>query len=175
MTDFWHWSDAPSGDYAVVGDPVSHSLSPRIHAAAYQEHGLHLTYRAIQVRSGELAEAIDVLRGRGYKGLNVTVPLKTEALDWCCRVEPEAERMGAVNTLNLENGEGTNTDAPGFLQTLGNLGISSGRVLILGAGYCESPSCCLNQCRVRYFCVEPDTRKRRGDGGSDANISSGSG
>lgn len=134
MTKFWHWSDAPSGDFAVVGDPISHSLSPKIHAAAYRSCELELTYRAIHVRSGELAEAIDVLRGRGYRGLNVTVPLKTEALDWCCRVESDVERMGAVNTLNLASGEGTNTDAPGFLKTLGDLGISRGRVLLLGAG-----------------------------------------
>lgn len=135
MTGVFEWRDAPQADFAVIGDPVAHSLSPRMHSAALQAMGLALKYVAVRVPSGEVAQALEHLAGLGYMGVNCTVPLKAEALVACRTAEPFARRVGAVNTVRLPSLEGTNTDGPGFLDTLGYLGLSPGcRVLLLGAG-----------------------------------------
>lgn len=132
----WHeWREVPEGDYAVVGDPVKHSRSPQMHAAAYRVLGLDLVYRAVRVPRGELRAAFERMRELGYKGVNVTVPLKEEAFTWCSKVEGIGAVVGAVNTVDLATGNGINTDAPGFLRTLRDLGVAPGsRVLCLGAG-----------------------------------------
>ncbi|MCX7801174.1 MAG: shikimate dehydrogenase [Fimbriimonadales bacterium] len=135
MTEFFEWRDAPRADFAVIGDPVSHSLSPRMHAAALQAMGLSLSYVAVRVPPGEVAPALEHLAGLGYRGANCTVPHKAEALAACRSADPFARRVGAVNTVRLPTLEGTNTDGPGFLDTLGPLGMPRGsRVLVLGAG-----------------------------------------
>lgn len=128
------WRDAPSAQFAVIGDPVSHSMSPRMHMAAYEELGLPLEYVALEVPVGEVALALNFLTLRGYQGINVTVPHKEEALIWCDGVEPLARRVRAVNTIRLVDRAGRNTDAPGFLETLADRGVPPGDALLLGAG-----------------------------------------
>lgn len=117
--------------FAVLGDPVSHSLSPKMHTAAYRALGLNHTYEAIQVAAGQVATTLDRLRHEGYAGVNVTVPLKEEALQ-ACTPDPFAQRCGAVNTLDLRTGMGINTDGPGMVEALGALIPCD--VLLLGAG-----------------------------------------
>lgn len=131
MTEWFEWRDAPaSARYAVLGDPISHSLSPRIHSAALGQSGL---YVALRVPLGELRAAMSHLRGMGYQGVNVTVPLKTEALACCMQLNREAERTGAVNTIRLPELEGHNTDVRGFVGSLPQ-GHRAGRTLVLGTG-----------------------------------------
>lgn len=127
----WHeWCEAPAGDYAVIGDPISHSLSPRIHSAAYQVLGLNLSYQAIRVPIDEFNQAVEHLKSLGYKGLNVTVPLKETAQNWVGE-----GKYGALNTLCLTSRTGINTDVPAFLQTLRDQEINPGsKLLFLGAG-----------------------------------------
>lgn len=132
MSEWFEWSDAPPGDFAVIGDPVSHSLSPRMHRAAYRKLELSFAYHAVRVQEGEFALAVTQLAALGYQGVNVTVPLKLAALEWC--KTNDAGRMGAVNTLNLKTGAGTNTDGPGFMETLRALGQAPCKTLVLGAG-----------------------------------------
>lgn len=136
MAEFFSWRDAPAADFAVIGDPVSHSLSPRMHTAAYAALGLNLRYVAIHVPACEVVPALDHLRSLGYRGVNVTVPHKESALDWCSEAESLARRVRAVNTVRLADRSGINTDAPGFLDTLADLllGPSPELVLLLGAG-----------------------------------------
>ncbi|MFM9873664.1 MAG: shikimate dehydrogenase family protein, partial [Fimbriimonadaceae bacterium] len=132
---FYEWRDVPEGDYAVLGDPIGHSLSPRMHSAAYDALGLDLVYSAVRVPYGEFFEAMDRLRALGYKGVNCTVPLKELAFDWCPSFLGLAGELGSVNTINLVTQQGTNTDLPGFLKVCEEFGVGSGaRVLILGAG-----------------------------------------
>lgn len=132
MTGTWfEWQDAPPADYAVIGDPVAHSLSPRMHQAGYTELGLSFRYVAIRVPERDLSEALEHLTRLGYAGVNVTVPLKEAAFTWCQGGDP---RMSSVNTLRFEDKSGTNTDAPGFLRTLADLGVEPCRALVLGAG-----------------------------------------
>lgn len=130
-----YWKEARKGDYAVIGDPIDHSLSPAMHQAAYRELGLDLTYNAFRVPLGEVALACTHLRHLGYQGINVTVPLKEDALAASRLPDDFSRLVGAANTLRLGDMACTNTDGPGFIQTLQDLGIEGGsRVLLLGAG-----------------------------------------
>ncbi len=135
MTPAPDWEEAQPGDFAVIGDPVAHSLSPRMHSAAFVTLGLDWVYRAVRVAAEDLLPALEHLAALGYRGLNVTVPLKE--LAFSASTGGDA-RMGAVNTLRLagpaQAPESTNTDAPGFLETLRDAGVGPCRVLMLGAG-----------------------------------------
>ena len=134
MNAYSAWQEAPEAEFAVIGDPVSHSLSPRMHQAAYSAYGLSLRYVAIHVPAGEVALALDHLVTRGYRGVNVTVPHKEAALDWCADAAPLARRVRAANTIRFSDRTCINTDAPGFIDTLGDLGLRPGTALLLGAG-----------------------------------------
>lgn len=123
------WREAEVCDYAVVGSPVAHSLSPKLHSRTYAALGLELTYRAIEVPPGELAEAAEHLGRIGVKGLNVTVPLKGEAFRVFGGDEPRAE---ATNTVCLVSGCGWNTDVGALEADLE--GRVQGPALVVGAG-----------------------------------------
>lgn len=131
MSLWFEWQDAPSGDFAVIGDPIAHSLSPKMHTAAYAALGMDTTYHAVRVPARDFVPALDRMRALGYTGVNVTVPLKELAASWC---DSERDGTGVVNTLNLVKGTGVNTDLPGFQETVTDLGLESGRALVLGAG-----------------------------------------
>lgn len=134
MTVF-EWREAPAADFAVIGDPVSHSLSSKMHMAAYRELGLPLTYLSVRVPAGEVSPAMDRLKELGYKGVNVTIPHKGEVIGWLKEVDAFALRVQSANTVRLEDRYGFNTDAPAFLHTLELLNIQPGTpTLVLGAG-----------------------------------------
>lgn len=129
------WKDAPTAQYAVVGDPVAHSLSPQMQSAAFRELGMDDEYVAVRVPLEQFDEAMEHLVKLGYKGLNVTVPLKDAAFKWASNTPELEKRMGVINTINLEDRTGINTDAPGLLDTLISVGIDEDSdVLMLGAG-----------------------------------------
>lgn len=130
----FRWQDAPQADFAVIGDPVAHSMSPRMHQAAYQALGLQYRYVAIHVRRGEVFAALDRLADLGYRGVNVTVPHKEEALLWSTLKDPLAERLQAANTIRNSDRSCVNTDLPGFWDTIADLQLPSKRALLLGAG-----------------------------------------
>lgn len=132
--------DKPADAYAVMGNPISHSRSPQIHAAFAAQTGQRIRYTAIQVDPGGFAQAVGNFFANGGKGLNVTVPFKREAWELAGERGPEAEQAGAVNTLLL-NADGVlvgrNTDGVGLVRDiLHNHGgvIAGQRVLLLGAG-----------------------------------------
>ena len=128
------WREAPEADFAVIGDPVKHSLSPKMHGAAYQALGLPYRYVAVQVPPGQVEEALARLKSLGYKGINVTVPHKEDALAWAQVREPLATKVRAANTLRLSDRACINTDAPGFLDTLAPFHPEKKSALMLGAG-----------------------------------------
>ncbi len=135
MSRAFEWREAPAADFGVIGDPVAHSLSPRMHRAAYAALGLLYAYEQVRVPPGEVGEALDHLASLGYRGVNVTVPHKEECLGWVAEAEPFCTRSGSSNALDLNRRIATNTDAPGFLDTLVPLGIEAGAsVLLLGSG-----------------------------------------
>lgn len=126
--------------YAVMGDPIAHSKSPRIHTLFARQTDQHLQYDAIRVQSGNLAVAVADFLAAGGKGLNITVPLKEEAWLLAQIHSGRAERAGAVNTLVLEQSGkhfGDNTDGAGLVRDLlRNHGstLQKKRLLLVGAG-----------------------------------------
>ncbi|HND98606.1 MAG TPA: shikimate dehydrogenase, partial [Plasticicumulans sp.] len=125
--------------YAVIGNPIAHSKSPRIHTLFAARTGQDLVYEAILGPQGGFADCATAFRAAGGRGLNVTVPFKQDAWVWADRLSTRAERAGAVNTLKLdEDGVlGDNTDGAGLVRDLEtNLGctLAGRRVLLLGAG-----------------------------------------
>ena len=125
--------------YAVIGHPVAHSLSPRIHAAFAGQHGIDLEYRAIDAGLDRLEEVLDRFAAEGGIGANITLPYKPAAAALCRELTPRARRAGAANTLVREDGgwRGDNTDGTGLVRDLTErhgLDLRSRRTLMLGAG-----------------------------------------
>lgn len=100
----------------IIGWPVAHSLSPAIHNAAFAEAGLDWVYVPLPVPPQYLREAFAGLVPLGFRGVNVTMPHKTEAADLIEHLSEDARMLRAVNTIAVRDGEleGHNTDAPGF-------------------------------------------------------------
>ena len=128
-----------SRHYAVFGHPVSHSLSPRIHAAFGKQAGIAIEYSAIDVEPAGFDAALDAFVARGGAGANVTLPLKEAAYALCSDTTDRARRAGAVNTL-IRNGDawhGDNTDGAGLVRDLTGrhgLDLRARRTLLIGAG-----------------------------------------
>jgi shikimate dehydrogenase len=100
----------------IIGWPVDHSLSPAIHNAAFAAAGLDWTYVPLPVPPRALAEALAGLVALGFRGVNVTMPHKTETADLLADLSEDARLLRSVNTIVVGGGEleGHNTDAPGF-------------------------------------------------------------
>jgi shikimate dehydrogenase len=125
----------------VIGWPVAHSLSPRLHNTWLHRYGIDGVYIPLAVRPEDFADALLSLPKLGFRGVNVTVPHKERALALVQEATPEARRIGAVNTIVVgEDGSliGGNTDAFGFLENLrdGQAGWRARgiRAVVLGAG-----------------------------------------
>lgn len=126
--------------YAVFGNPVKHSKSPRIHAAFAEQCGQSIQYRAVRVEEGDFQRAARNFFAEGGCGLNITVPFKTDAFTFADQLSDRAQRAGAVNTLcRRDDGTvfGDNTDGVGLIRDMiANLGwsVQAQRVLLIGAG-----------------------------------------
>lgn len=123
----------------VIGDPVRHSLSPRLHNAAYAELGLDWVYVAFEVPDGAARAALDAARALGLAGLSVTMPHKSDVAALCDDLSPAAAALRSVNTVTPTPGgrlAGDSTDGEGFLRALADDGVVvAGRVaLVLGGG-----------------------------------------
>jgi shikimate dehydrogenase len=125
----------------VIGWPIAHSRSPRLHGYWLERYGIDGAYLPFAVRPERLAAALAALPALGLRGINVTLPHKEAALGLCTRVTEGARRIGAVNTIVVtEDGqlEGSNTDAFGFLAHLAasqpGFRPDSGPAVLLGAG-----------------------------------------
>jgi shikimate dehydrogenase len=122
-------------DFGLIGHPVGHSMSKVMHEAAFKCLGLPYSYGLFDVTEEKLHSFLD---GAHHRGLNVTIPLKVEALKRMDALSPEAEVVGAVNTIEFRGGKkiGHNTDATGFIRSLedANVAVRGKNVLVLGAG-----------------------------------------
>ncbi|HEX3446200.1 MAG TPA: shikimate dehydrogenase [Chthoniobacterales bacterium] len=124
---------------AVLGDPVSHSLSPEMQNAGLAARAIPFQYARIWVKSGELAEVFSLLRERKFIGWNLTVPHKVAALGLVDLIDPTAGRVGAINTVINRSGSlvGFNTDGVGLIAALREsfaLDLKNTRIALLGAG-----------------------------------------
>jgi shikimate dehydrogenase len=123
----------------IIGQPVAHSLSPVMHNAAFAALGLDWVYVPFPVARERLPQAVAGLAALGVAGFNVTIPHKVAILPLLDRISPEAELIGAVNTVGLEDGRltGFNTDGIGLLAALSReFGFAplGKEILVLGAG-----------------------------------------
>ena len=126
-------------DYAVMGNPISHSKSPSIHTLFAEQTQQSVLYTAIHVDLGGFKQAVGNFVATGGKGLNITVPFKQEAWELVSERSERAERAGAVNTIKIENDRlfGDNTDGVGLVNDLTiNHGIElkNKNILLMGAG-----------------------------------------
>ncbi|MBI1423835.1 MAG: shikimate dehydrogenase [Gammaproteobacteria bacterium] len=125
--------------YGVMGNPISHSQSPRIHSLFAEQTRQHLSYEAIHVDLGGFAQAVGNFDASGGKGLNITVPFKQEAFELVDELSARARRAGAVNTIKFEKHKryGDNTDGVGLVNDLRqnhHIVLAGKRILLMGAG-----------------------------------------
>jgi len=124
--------------YGIIGDPVTHTLSPLIHNTSFRKLRLNCIYVPFRVNSVELSHAIKGVRAMSIQGLNVTMPHKLAIIPLIDELDTLAMRIGAVNTIVNNGGKliGYNTDAAGFVEALLHNGINpkNKKVVVFGAG-----------------------------------------
>lgn len=140
LADYFH-HEPPGPLFALVGHPLRHSRSPALHARWMKRADLSGLYLRLEIaQAHDLAATLVRLPGLGFRGLNVTLPLKIPALALATEASPAAERAGCANTLTFtgEEIQAENTDVPAFDRRLGELrrhdSVAADRVTVLGAG-----------------------------------------
>jgi shikimate dehydrogenase len=138
----WHEIAAdvtPPIRLGVFGDPVAHSLSPQMQNAALKHAKIDMRYARFQISANELREAMELVRKLGFVGINLTLPHKIGATKLADTLDETARRIGAINTIKIDNGElrGFNTDGKGFGRAIREefvVDLRDLRVMVLGAG-----------------------------------------
>jgi len=144
LGDLEKWSEIardidPPIRLGVFGDPVAHSLSPKMQTAALRGGEINAQYARFHIRSNELRSALRFLRNLDLVGVNLTVPHKIAGFEQIDEADECASRVGAVNTIRVVNKRlvGSNTDGEGFLRAVRSefsVDLRDLRVLIIGAG-----------------------------------------
>ena len=124
--------------YLVIGNPIDHSLSPKLQNWWLKENNINAVYDKIKLEEHEIKNFIQDIKNQKIAGCNVTVPFKKTVIPFLDRLSPEAEQTQSVNTITYDNGDlvGHNTDIAGFDSAIKKLDFSlkGKKVLILGAG-----------------------------------------
>ena len=122
---------------ALIGNPISHSLSPIMQNAAFKYLGLDLIYIAIPCKDKDLESILNSLKKINCKGLNITIPHKEKVFELCSEISPIANKIKAINTLKLNSENewsATNTDVEGFIYPLKDLNLIKRQSIVLGSG-----------------------------------------
>lgn len=123
--------------YAVIGDPIAHSLSPFMHESWFGEHGIEAAYLPIHVEPSQLEKSLEAMKTLGISGFNITLPHKQSIVPLLGKLEESAMQMNAVNTVNFDGTHyvGSNTDGDGFVRSLLVHAVdNASKVLLIGAG-----------------------------------------
>ena len=124
--------------YLVIGNPINHSLSPKLQNWWLKENNINATYDKIKLEDHEIKNFIQTIKEQKIAGCNVTVPFKKTVIPFLDKLSPEAEHTQSVNTITFEDGDlvGHNTDIAGFDSAIRklNFSVNGKKVLILGAG-----------------------------------------
>lgn len=124
--------------YGLLGEKLSHSLSPKIHNKLYSELNIEGAYKLLEVERSELYKLPDALKILKIKGINVTIPYKEDIMQYLDEISKEALEIGAVNTVLIKDGKlhGYNTDYYGFGAMLeeNNIDVANKEVVVLGSG-----------------------------------------
>ena len=151
--------------YLVIGNPVSHSLSPKLHNYWIKNHNIDAIYEKEKLNEDELEKLFINMRNKKINGANVTVPFKKTVIPFLDKLSAEAESTRAVNTIYLKNDKliGHNTDIDGFeigIKKI-NYNISNKKIFILGAGgVVPSIIYVLNKMKVSEISIANRTRKK---------------
>lgn len=128
----------------IIGDPVDHSFSPKMHNFIAERTGMDYVYSAFHVKPENVGDAIRGMRALGIRGINVTAPHKRAVMEYLDEISPDAKLLGSVNTIVNRDGKltGYNTDSEGFYLALKNAGIelAGSRILVMGAGGVVKPT-----------------------------------
>lgn len=131
--------------FGVIGTPIEHSSSPKMHNAAFDALDLDYEYLAFEVGQDTLAQAVEGLKVLGVKGFSVTMPNKQVVAPYLDELSKEARLCGSVNCVHNENGKliGYNTDGHGFVETLRNNGvkIEGAKMTLIGTGGVSAAAC----------------------------------
>lgn len=124
--------------FAVIGDPIKHSMSPFMHNDLFQHYQIDAQYDRVYIEKGKLEKGLELLKKDGVSGFNVTVPHKTDILPFLDELDPLCKAIGAVNTVVNEQGRwiGYNTDGSGYLTGILKVmpDIKDKKTLMIGAG-----------------------------------------
>ena len=122
--------------FAVIGYPLTHSLSPQIHNFAFKKLKIDAVYEKIEIAPENFGESVVQLKSAGYSGLNITIPHKLNIRSFLDEIDSDAKTIGAVNTVVINEGKwiGYNTDVHGFLSPIMDLKNRINHCLVLGTG-----------------------------------------
>ena len=124
--------------YLVIGNPINHSLSPRLHNFWIKQNQIDAIYDKEKLNPNQLEDLILKVRNKEIDGINITVPFKTTVIPYLDRLSSEAEQTKSVNTIYLKNKKviGHNTDVYGFEKAINkiNFKVTDRKIFILGAG-----------------------------------------
>tara|TARA_Y100001970_G_C14224053_1_gene854472 strand:- start:876 stop:1670 length:795 start_codon:yes stop_codon:yes gene_type:complete len=151
--------------YLVIGNPIEHSLSPKLHNYWLKINNIDAKYDKKKVYENDLPDVISNIKKKKINGINVTVPLKKAVIPYLDLLSPEAEQTKSVNTIILNNNNlvGHNTDIAGFDKAIKNLkfNMKNKKVLILGAGgVVPSIIFALSKMYVSEILISNRTRKK---------------
>ena len=154
--------------YLVIGNPIEHSLSPRLHNFWIKENDINAIYEKRKINENDIQDLIVKVREKKLHGINVTVPFKKKVIKSLDLLSFEAKNTNSVNTIYLDNNKiiGHNTDIEGFETGMKNLQsyITKKRVLILGAGgVVPSIIFSLNKMKVSEIIISNRTKKKAED------------
>ena len=124
--------------YGLIGEKLNYSLSPQIHSAILRKLDIQAYYHLFEVNRDEIEDAIRGLQALNIRGVNVTIPYKVEVMKYLHQISKEAEKIGAINTILVENHRriGYNTDYYGLERMVKyySIPIKNQKVVILGTG-----------------------------------------
>ena len=154
--------------YFVIGNPIDHSLSPKLHNHWFKENNIDAVYDKKKIDQNDLENIITKLKKKQINGINVTVPFKKTVIPHLDKLSVEAEQTQSVNTIILNNDNliGHNTDIAGFIKAIKNLNfdIKGKKIFILGAGgVVPSIIFALNKMSVSKIIVSNRTKKKAED------------
>ena len=154
--------------YFVIGNPIDHSLSPKLHNYWLKENNIDAFYDKKKIEEKNLQTIISEVKEKKIHGINVTVPFKKAVIPYLDKLSPEAEQTQSVNTITIKNNNliGYNTDIYGFTKAIQNLNfnIDGKKIVILGAGgVVPSIIFALNKMNVSEINISNRTRQKAED------------
>ncbi len=154
--------------YFVIGNPIDHSLSPKLHNHWFKENNINAIYEKKRTKEQDLQFIISQIKQKKINGINITVPFKKAVIPYLDKLSPEAEQTQSVNTiiLNKDKLVGHNTDVPGFEKAIKDLNFKfeGKKVFILGAGgVAPSIIFALRKMSVNKIIISNRTRQKADD------------